>query len=305
MKKNTNKLEYSGKSELFRPSDRKRNRAAKIILLGSLSMLLLMIFFLTFGIINISDSITKHIDNPSAESSNVSSSLNTALPTTSATFAPFVFPMPTLKIPLPYVALTFDDGPYAPTTAKILDSLEKRNINATFFVIGYRAEINKKLLQRMVEQGHEIGNHSWDHPDYTTLSKTEIKQQQEQCAAIVEQYTGKKVRISRPPYGGNNTMVDKTCNTPIVLWSMDSLDWKETDRQTLIKRVVSKTKPGDIILMHDLQKITAECIDEILDGLLAKGYIPVTVSDLIATNHGTTLQHEKLYYDVNNIISYK
>lgn len=323
MKKNNVEHEYRGKSDLFRSSKAKRNRSAKIILWGSISMLLLMIFFLTFGIINISDSISKHINKqPSAQNKTenimsnnsnaerkqftlkVDSLLNRPLPTPKATFEHPAFSIPTIEIPLPYVAITFDDGPYAPTTSKVLAALKERNINATFFVIGYRAEINKKLLQNMVEQGHEIGIHSWDHPDYTTLNKTEIKQQQEQCASIVEQYTGEKARISRPPYGGNNSKVDKICGTPIVLWSMDSLDWKETDRRQLIKRVVNETKPGDIILMHDLQKITAECIDEILDGLLAKGYIPVTVSDLIAANHGTTLQKGKIYYDVNNVVKY-
>lgn len=186
----------------------------------------------------------------------------------------------------PYIALTFDDGPAKATTPKLLDLLQKRGVKVTFFVQGMNAKDNPDILKREIAEGHEIGNHSWDHPDLARKSEDVVRNQIQQTQNTVFQITGQKPKVLRPPYGAmtdhQKKWVHDEFGVNIIIWAVDPLDWKRPGPAVVAQRVVSETKPGDIILAHDIHQGTVDAVPAILDGLEAKGYKFVTVSQLIA-----------------------
>lgn len=188
----------------------------------------------------------------------------------------------------PYIALTFDDGPNPETTPKLLKILDARGIKATFFVVGTRAAENPELLRRMAADGHEIGNHSWNHPQLPKVSVEEADRQITQASAAIQAATGKEPIYLRPPYGAmNNTLrkhLEDKFGLTMVYWSADSLDWKNRDAQAIYDKVMAQTRPGGIILMHDIHATTVAAVPRVVDALIAKGYKFVTVSQLIAMN---------------------
>ncbi|MFG1432981.1 polysaccharide deacetylase family protein [Xanthobacter sp. V2C-8] len=188
----------------------------------------------------------------------------------------------------PYIAITFDDGPNPETTPKLLKILEARGIKATFFVVGTRATENPELLQRMAAAGHEIGNHSWNHPQLPKVSVAEADRQLADTSAAIRKAIGKDPIYLRPPYGAMTPALRKhiedTFGLTMVYWSADSLDWKNRDAQAIYDKVMAQTRPGGIILMHDIHATTVAAVPRVLDALLAKGYKFVTVSELIAMN---------------------
>ncbi|MDQ0504402.1 polysaccharide deacetylase family protein [Xanthobacter agilis] len=188
----------------------------------------------------------------------------------------------------PYIAITFDDGPNPETTPKLLKILEARGIKATFFVVGMRASENPEMLQRMVAAGHEIGNHSWNHPQLPKVSLAEVDRQLTQTSAAIHAAIGKDPIYLRPPYGAMTPAlrryIEDKYGLTMVYWSADSLDWKNRDAQAIYDKVMAQTRPGGIILMHDIHATTVAAVPRVLDALLAKGYKFVTVSELIAMN---------------------
>ncbi|MFG1402321.1 polysaccharide deacetylase family protein [Xanthobacter sediminis] len=188
----------------------------------------------------------------------------------------------------PYIAITFDDGPNPETTPKLLKILEARGVKATFFVVGTRATENPEMLQRMVAAGHEIGNHSWNHPQLPKVSVAEADRQVADTSAAIRKAIGKDPIYLRPPYGAMTPALRKhiedTFGLTMVYWSADSLDWKNRDAQAIYDKVMAQTRPGGIILMHDIHATTVAAVPRVLDALLAKGYKFVTVSELIAMN---------------------
>lgn len=182
----------------------------------------------------------------------------------------------------PMVALTYDDGPSA-NTPKILDILEKYNAHATFFVVGDRVDGNSKYqsyVKRAYELGCQIGNHTYEHKNLTSLSESQIKSQISKCDKAVKNAAGITPTIMRPPGGNRNETVDKTVGKPLILWSIDTLDWKTRDASQTISAVLDHVKDGDIILMHDLYAATAEASETIIPALIKKGYQLVTVEEL-------------------------
>ena len=190
-----------------------------------------------------------------------------------------------VSVPGKYVALTFDDGPHATLTPRILDILARHNAKGTFFVLGQRAAQHPEILARAVSQGCEIGSHTWNHINFARSSREKIHQELDRTAAVIRSATGSAPRVIRPPYGaGSGSVINDiyaTYGTPSILWDVDTNDWRKPGVQTVINRAVNGARPGSIILVHDIHSSTADAIEGIVTGLQSKGYTLVTVSELI------------------------
>lgn len=181
------------------------------------------------------------------------------------------------------IALTFDDGPKKGVTDVILDALKKHNAHATFFVLGNMAEKSPELLRRMAEEGQEIGSHSYNHPQLTKLSDEEILAQLNQTKEVIQQNTGNGPTAFRPPYGSIDDRVRSFLEDDIhvVMWNIDTEDWRYRDSKRIVREVVNKAADGKIILMHDIYKTSADAAVSVIEQLTAQGYEIVTASDLI------------------------
>jgi len=186
----------------------------------------------------------------------------------------------------PYIAITFDDGPHATFTPRLLDMLRERNIKATFFVCGNNCELYPNILRRIVAEGHELGNHSYNHPVLAKMSEEQVRSQLSRTHQAVLNATGVNMRLLRPPYGAftpaQREWALREFGYPTILWSVDPLDWKKPGSSVITSRITSQTTQGDIILAHDIHGQTIDAMPATLDALLRKGYRFVTVSQLIA-----------------------
>jgi peptidoglycan/xylan/chitin deacetylase (PgdA/CDA1 family) len=180
----------------------------------------------------------------------------------------------------PMVALTFDDGPYAPVGNQIMDSLAQYGGKATFFVVGSRAAAYQTELKRMVAEGHEIGNHTFDHKYLTKLNGAQIQSEINRCNDAVFAASGVRPALVRLPGGLKNHTVLANVNAPIIMWSIDTLDWKTRNTSKTVNSVLSQVKDGDIVLMHELYSQTGAAALEIIPKLAAAGYQMVTVSEM-------------------------
>lgn len=177
------------------------------------------------------------------------------------------------------VALTFDDGPNY-NTNKVLEVLKEYNVPATFFVLGSKINKNESILQRIADNGHEIGNHTYNHKILTRLKEEEILKEIEDTNNKIYEVTGNYPKLLRPSYGIVNNTVKKLSEYPIIIWDIDTLDWKYHNSKKIAKRVLSKVEDGDIILMHDVYSSTANALKILIPELQKNGYIFVTVSEL-------------------------
>jgi len=184
-----------------------------------------------------------------------------------------------------YVALTFDDGPHKDMTPRILDILKKYNAKATFYVLGNRVSYYPDVVKRAYEEGHEIGNHTWTHPDLTNLSKEELLKEIDTTSNEIAKVTGKAPTTIRPPYGAFNDALKQYLNMPIITWSVDTLDWKHRNKEKITQTVQNMTTNGSIILMHDIHESSADALEDILVNLTQQGYHFVTVSELLELNN--------------------
>lgn len=199
----------------------------------------------------------------------------------------------------PMVALTFDDGPYGKTSNRILDCLEKYNVLATFFELGQNVEAYPEVIKREAELGMEIGSHSWSHPNFKTLSAKSAKKQINKTNNALKKACGQASTVFRPPYGNDTKAIEKYANAPIILWSVDTLDWKSRDAKKVMK-VVKQQKhlDGSVVLMHSIYKSTAKAVEKMVPWLLDEGYQLVTVSELLHYKYDETPKNGKLYgYD--------
>lgn len=178
------------------------------------------------------------------------------------------------------VALTFDDGPHPKNTLKIIDVLDKYDAKATFFMLGNRVNFYPEIAKKVADEGHELGNHTWDHKDLSTLSKEEGIQEVEQTNEIIKSTTGRESTAFRPPYGVVNEQVQNSISSPPVLWTIDTLDWQSHNPNEILKIVKENVKDGSIILMHDIHDTSAQAVEPILKYLKTEGYEFVTVSEL-------------------------
>lgn len=195
------------------------------------------------------------------------------------------------------VALTFDDGPGA-YTDRLLDCLEKNDAKATFFMVGTGINSYKKTVKRMAELGCELGNHSYDHPAFTSLSNAAIQSQIQKTSNLIKQAAGSNPTVARLPYGdgASNSRVLGAIGLPSIYWSIDTRDWANTGNpQHTVNEVLNYVKDGDIVLMHDIHKSTVIAAEQIIPALKKKGYQLVTVSQLAKYKGKTTLKAGKTY----------
>lgn len=181
----------------------------------------------------------------------------------------------------PMVALTFDDGP-SPYSPIVLDTLEKYHSVATFFVVGYQVNNYASTIKRAKKLGCEIGNHTYDHKILTQCSTATMIDEYTKTNQVLKQITGEEPVLFRPPGGNQSAIVHNSIPMPFILWSVDTLDWKYRNVNTVQANVLNNAKDGDIILVHDLHKTTAEASKIFIPGLINRGYQLVTVSELAA-----------------------
>lgn len=186
----------------------------------------------------------------------------------------------------PVIALTFDDGPYPKVTGHILDVLEKNGVCATFFVLGSRIEGHEDMLTRMDELGCEIGNHSFSHADLTRLNKADCQRELSDTDAEIRRVTGHEASVVRPPYGYYNKTVMSAAGRPLILWTVDTNDWRGKAPGEIADYVIQQAKEGSVILMHDQQTQTADAMEMIIPTLIEEGFRFVTVSELIRLTGG-------------------
>lgn len=188
------------------------------------------------------------------------------------------------------VALSFDDGPHPKYTIEILDILKEYDIKATFFVLGIHAEKYPEIIKRQVEEGHEIGNHSYSHIDMRRATKKQILEEFKKTQEIIYSVANIRPKVFRPPYGNYNKEVIEIVSSddiPIVLWTFyqDSKDWSNPGVDSIIETTLSKVQNGDIILFHDYvyknESHTVEALKTIIPKLIEEGYKFVTISELL------------------------
>ena len=186
----------------------------------------------------------------------------------------------------PYVAMTFDDGPHPSHTPRLLDMLRERNIKATFYVIGNNAKRYPAIMQRMIREGHEVGNHTMSHAYLTKLSDAGIRRELKTAHDAIYSITGVHPRTIRPPYGAVNTRIKNLMYNefkyPSIMWSVDPQDWKKPGVSVVTSRLVNGARNGGILLAHDIHSPTIQAMPGTLDGLLRKGFRFVTISQLIS-----------------------
>ncbi|WP_082310612.1 polysaccharide deacetylase family protein [Nonomuraea sp. SBT364] len=178
-----------------------------------------------------------------------------------------------------HVALTFDDGP-GPHTATLLRHLAAHDARATFFVVGRNVAADPGLARRIVAAGHQIGGHTWSHPDLTTLPPAAIRAELARTDRAVRAATGVTPKIVRPPYGALNATVRAQTRRPMVLWDVDTEDWRLHDTAVVARRAIRQVRPGSVVLFHDIHAETVRAIPRVLRCLSARGYRFVTVDQL-------------------------
>ena len=186
----------------------------------------------------------------------------------------------------PYIAMTFDDGPSEKLTPQLLDLLAAHHIKATFFVIGQNAAEHPEIVARAAREGHEIGNHSWAHPNFGKMSDDVIRRELRKTDDVIRSATGARPTLLRPPYGSIRARQKKWINEEfgykIILWDVDPLDWKRPGPAAVCNRILKATRPGSIVLSHDIHPGTIDAMPATLDQLEVKGFQFVTVSQLLA-----------------------
>lgn len=183
--------------------------------------------------------------------------------------------------PEKYLALTFDDGPPPVHTPVLLDGLKERGVPATFFLMGSCIPGNEALVKRMQEEGHLIGNHSYNHVRLTKAGSAAVCEAVDRTSGMIEDITGSRPQYMRPPYGDWNEELECQSGMTTVLWSVDSLDWKLRNQKRIVKKVLKEAEDGDIILMHDIFDTSVSAALELIDILQREGYTFVTADELM------------------------
>ncbi len=181
----------------------------------------------------------------------------------------------------PRIAITFDDGPSANCTGRLLDGLKERGIKGTFFLIGKNVEENPELVKRLDEEGHLIGNHTYSHVEITKLSDEDAKKEIMETDRVISAITGEHVEYMRPPFGLWQDKLEEELDVMPVMWSIDPLDWTTKNVEEIVNKVVTQAEDNDIILLHDCYDTSVEAALRIVDILKKKGFEFVTVDELL------------------------
>ncbi|WP_180989874.1 polysaccharide deacetylase family protein [Streptomyces cahuitamycinicus] len=183
------------------------------------------------------------------------------------------------------IALTFDAGP-SEHSAQLLGILREKQVPATFFLLGKRhIEKYPELVRRMADEGHEVASHTWDHKILTELRPEEIREELERPNEAIERLTGRRPTLMRPPQGRTDDTVHAICRElglAEVLWSVTAKDYRTTDSDLITRRVLAQSSRDGIILLHDLYDGTVPAVPGIIDALKERGYVFVTVPQLLA-----------------------
>jgi Predicted xylanase/chitin deacetylase len=192
------------------------------------------------------------------------------------------------------IALTFDDGP-GQQAGRLLDTFKKYKAKATFLLEGQYVKARPQFVKRMVEEGHQIGNHSYDHPDFTKLDDEAIRTQIGNTQELVHDITGKYPTVLRPPYGLGDYRVQAIATEyglPIVLWNTTSHDWATKNEKAIYREVLKGARRDSIVLMHDWVTQTVDVMPDLLKALRKKGFHIVTVHSLL---RGKTLDPGEVF----------
>ena len=193
----------------------------------------------------------------------------------------------------PIVALTFDDGP-SRYTEEILETLKKHEVCATFFILGNKVEDYKEVLKKSIEYQNELGNHSYNHKWLSRLPVNSLKDQIEKTQQILQETLSYQPKYLRPTYGSVNDRIRKNTELKIVLWTVDTKDWKIKSIDRIVQKATTNIEDGDIILMHDIFERSAKALEKIIPTLKEQGFQFVTISEL------EEIKKIRGYIDVNN-----
>lgn len=186
----------------------------------------------------------------------------------------------------PYIAITFDDGPHGTNTPRLLDMLKQRKLRATFFMVGQCVAEYPAIVKRMVAEGHEVANHSWSHPQLSSMTEAFVREQLQKTHDAIIAACGVAPKTMRPPFGAftarQRAWSHGEWGYRCILWDVDPLDWKVRNAEHVKNEILKRAVPGSIILAHDIHKTTIDAMPETLDGLLAKGFKFATVTELLA-----------------------
>lgn len=190
-----------------------------------------------------------------------------------------------VAVPDKVVALTFDDGPHGTLTPRVLDILRANNVKGTFFMQGCNVKAHPQVVQRMVNEGHEVGNHTWNHVYLSKVSREKAESQLQSTNEAIRNACGVVPVVMRPPGGYTNAGVASWARQRFgfttIMWDVDTNDWRKPGSSVVAARAVNGAKPGSIILVHDIHASTVAAIDAIVKGLKNRGYELVTVSELM------------------------
>lgn len=284
----------SGRRE-YRKRQRQRRQSEKLTMLlkGSVAVAVVLVLVLTG--VKIVSTVRNHKEQKQIEEALLQKQKAAAETPATEAATPAPTPVPKDKA----VALTFDDGPSRDNDGTILETLQANGAHATFFVLGNRARVDGDIMQMITGAGCEIASHSWDHPQLSKLKWKKVKSQIDRTDKIVAKLlNGYEISLLRPPYGSISKTMRKKIKKPMILWSLDTEDWKSRNAKKVFNRVKKEVKDGDIILMHDIHPETAQAIKKIVPWLSEQGYDMLTVSELMARK-GKNLEEGKAYLDAN------
>ncbi|MCI9416707.1 MAG: polysaccharide deacetylase family protein [Eubacterium sp.] len=179
------------------------------------------------------------------------------------------------------VALTFDDGPNAKYTEGLLEGLKERGVQATFFLLGHQVEKSPEIVKKMHEDGHLIGNHSYEHVNLSSLSDEAAMVQVDKTNEAIYQVTGEFPEYIRPPFGCWKSNLDYKTTMIEVLWNVDPLDWKTDNTDAVVQKVLKEVEENDIILLHDASESSVNAAFRIIDTLKKEGFVFVTVDEIL------------------------
>lgn len=182
------------------------------------------------------------------------------------------------------LALTFDDGPTPGVTERVLEQLSRRNLHATFFLIGSKVDATPHLVRRVVDEGHDIANHSYTHPRLSGMSDAAVEQQLARTQESIIRACGVTPVWFRPPYGAfrrEQGPLASKLGLGVAYWSVDPQDWAQPGASTITHRVLTAAQPGSIILLHDLHSQTADAVPAIFDGLIERAFTPASFHNFV------------------------
>lgn len=185
------------------------------------------------------------------------------------------------KTPTKVVSLTFDDGPNTTSTKQILAILKKEQIKATFFIVGTQAKANPKMVKEIYKAGHELGNHSFTHADLARLSDKKIKNEITKTNKYIKEASGHNPTVFRPPYGSFDQRVINYAKVPMILWSVDTLDWQNHNTTSILHNIEEEKSKQMTLLMHDIHDSSADALPKVIKKLKKENYTFVTASELL------------------------